>query len=108
MLLSKKLNRRGAAERVPVERKAVLMGSAILLRGARRRFATGSAAPSIPRHFGPGRFDDLPNTLSRQPEAGTDARQGLTLLVAAHHRIVAPLKGSRPGGSAGSPKIFHA
>jgi hypothetical protein len=78
MLLSKKLNRRAAAERVPVERQAVLMGSAILLRWAWRRFATSHAASSISRHFSPGRFDDLPNALSRQPEACCDTRQGLT------------------------------
>jgi hypothetical protein len=64
---------------------------AVAPRRARRRGAVLDRALVLQRHAGAGTPDDLSHSLSRESEAGADAREVLPGLVAPHHLSVSLL-----------------
>jgi hypothetical protein len=78
-----------AAERIAVQLDTNLMIMAVTPRPAGHFVAFSSGADAASRHNCPGSLHDLSDPLTRQPEAGSDARQGLAGFVATSHLSVA-------------------
>src|ERR1039457_795576 len=77
------------AEWVAVTFESALMGLAVTVRRARRRFAGTDGAFVVPGHRSRGRPHDLPNALSREPNHSADSRQRFAGFVALKHLDVA-------------------